>query len=47
MTEKGVTRMRYRGGIASEAKAKGKSFGYADGGTIIWKIEVLVAVNTS
>jgi hypothetical protein len=36
-----------RGRIASEAKAFGKARGYADGGTVTWIVEVLVAMYTS
>jgi hypothetical protein len=42
----GVHRMWRRSGIVSEAKAHGKAVGYADGGTITWKVEVPVAVDT-
>ena len=43
----GVPRMRTGLGIVSEANARGKAAGYADGDTGIWRIEAQVGVNTS
>lgn len=34
------------GGIASEANALGKAEGYADGGTVLWKVEAQLGVQT-
>ena len=42
----GVNRMRRRGRIVSEAKARGKAARYADGNTIIWRVEASLAVHT-
>jgi hypothetical protein len=44
LPEQVVSRMPYHGRIASEANAFGKAEGYADGGTVRWKIEVKVGV---
>ena len=38
--------MPMRKGMVSEAKARGKAAGYADGGTATWKVEVEVEVYT-
>lgn len=43
----GVHRMRMGCGIVSEANARGKAAGYADGDTVTWKIEAQVGVQTS
>ena len=43
----GVNRMRRGCGIVSEAKARGKATGYADGDTTAWKVEARVGVQTS
>jgi len=37
--------MPVEGRIVSEANARGKAAGYADGNTIIWKVEASVAVH--
>ena len=44
LPEQVVGRMPCHGRIASEANAFGKARGYADGGTVKWKIEVKVGV---
>jgi hypothetical protein len=38
-TGAGATRMPHGGGIAQEANAPGKAWGYADVGTVVWKVE--------
>ena len=42
----GVNRKPWRRGIVSEANARGKAARYADGNTIIWIVEALLAVYT-
>ncbi len=44
LPEQVVSRMPCLGRIASEANAFGKAEGYADGGTVKWKIEVKLGV---
>lgn len=44
--EQAVSRKRRVGGIAREANALGKARGYADAGTMVWKVEVQVRVKT-
>jgi hypothetical protein len=41
----GVNRMSMGKGIVSEANARGKATGYADGDTSTWRVEVRVEVN--
>ena len=45
--EQVVNRMLWQKRIASEANVPGKAGKYADGGTIVWKVEVSVGVNKS
>ncbi len=44
LPEQVVSRMPCHRRIASEANAFGKARGYADGGTVKWKIEVKLGV---